>query len=323
MHRYLLNISYIGTNFRGIQKTINKAEVPRLDTNTVQGALELALRVFHPTNEIQTVLSSRTDAGVHALHSTIHVDLERNDGKPYDTTTLTGVLNRTLDKHSLPIRVLSTCRVADSFHCRYHAIGRTYLYRVAVARNPIEPAQEEASGRGYLKNKGYEAFLPVDEIDRCYFLQSTNFNIERLKETARMFVGVHDFRTFMSTSRQKTPSRDHPMFTVRKIDEINIRPGRSLALAQNNVLATQTYDYWDIELKARSFLYKQVRRIVGTLLAVANDRIDQRAVYQMLTIPSKHNWDHRVLVAPACGLYLCGVHYRDTAFELPDAEASQ
>ncbi|XP_060660904.1 tRNA pseudouridine synthase-like 1 [Drosophila nasuta] len=323
MHRYLLNISYIGTTFRGIQKTVNKAEQPRLDTNTVQGALELALRIFRPTNEIQTVLSSRTDAGVHALHSTIHVDLERSDGKPYDTTTLTGVLNRTLDKHNLPIRVLSTRRVADTFHCRYHAIGRTYLYRVAVAKYPTEVAEQETSKRSSLKNKGYEVFLPVDELDRCYFLQSDNFNVEQLRETARMFVGVHDFRTFMSTSRQKTPSRDHPMFTVRKIDEINIRPGRSLALAQNGVLATETYDYWDIEIKARSFLYKQVRRIVGTLLAVANGRIDRRVVYQMLTIPSKHNWDHRVLVAPACGLYLCGVHYRETAFELPDETKSQ
>jgi len=93
------------------------------------------------------------------------VDLERHDGKPYDTTTLTGVLNRTLDKQSLPIRVLSTQRVADTFHCRYHAIGRTYLYRLAVAKNVIE---EE--GRG-LRNKGFEVFLPVEEIDRCFFQQ--------------------------------------------------------------------------------------------------------------------------------------------------------
>ncbi|XP_030375143.1 tRNA pseudouridine synthase-like 1 isoform X2 [Scaptodrosophila lebanonensis] len=163
MYRYLLNISYIGTNFRGIQKTINKLEEPRLDTHTIQGCLELALRVFRPVNDIQTVLSSRTDAGVHALHSTVHVDLQRNDGSPYDTTILTGVLNRTLDKQRLPIRVLSAQRVADSFHCRYHAVGRTYLYRFAVAKNGV-------ADPGKLKNKSYEAFIPVEEIDRCYFM---------------------------------------------------------------------------------------------------------------------------------------------------------
>jgi len=127
-----------------------------------------------------------------------------------------------------------------------------------------------------------------------------------------MFIGVHDFRTFMSVSRQKGPSRDHPMFTVRKVDEINIRPGRSLALVPNASLASETYNYWDIEIKAKSFLYKQVRRIVGALIALGNGRIDERCLYQMLTIPSKNSWDHRVLLAPACGLYLCRVHYRDT-----------
>ncbi|XP_001352470.4 tRNA pseudouridine synthase-like 1 [Drosophila pseudoobscura] len=305
MHRYLLNISYIGTTFRGIQKTINKLEPQSLDTNSVQGCLELALRVFHPTNEIQTVLSSRTDAGVHALHSTVHVDLARRDGQPYDTTTLTGVLNRTLDKQRLPIRVLSSQVVPDTFHCRYHAIGRTYLYRFAVARRPL-------FDDGKLRNKGFEAFVPVEEIDRCYFLLAPTFDIERIRNAARMFIGVHDFRTFMSVSRQKSLSRDHPMFTLRKIDEINIRPGRTLALPSNATLAAETYDYWDIEIKAKSFLYKQVRRIVGSLLSLGSDRIDEKCIYQMLTIPSKHSWDSRVVPAPACGLYLCRVHYRDT-----------
>lgn len=45
--------------FRGIQKTINKLEESRLDTTTIQGCIELALGVFRPVNEIQTVLSSR------------------------------------------------------------------------------------------------------------------------------------------------------------------------------------------------------------------------------------------------------------------------
>ncbi|XP_050742224.1 tRNA pseudouridine synthase-like 1 isoform X2 [Drosophila biarmipes] len=289
----------------GIQKTVNKLEQSRLDTQSIQGCLELALRVFHPINEIQTVLSSRTDAGVHALHSTVHVDLERSNGQPYDNDTLVGVLNRTFDKQRLPIRVLSSQLVADSFHCRYHATGRTYLYRFAVAKDPPTADQN-------LRNKAYEAFIPVEEIDRCYFLQSASFDIERVQAASRMFIGVHDFRTFMSVSRQKGPSRDHPMFTVRKVDEIDIRPGRSLALAPNASLAAEIYNYWDIEIKAKSFLYKQVRRIVGALIALGNGRIDERCLYQMLTIPSKNSWDHRVLLAPACGLYLCRVHYRET-----------
>ncbi|KAM7354818.1 DC-STAMP domain-containing protein 2-like [Cochliomyia hominivorax] len=166
MNRYLLEISYIGTRFRGIQKTVNKLEESRLDTTTIQGCIELALGVFRPVNEIQTILSSRTDAGVHALHSTLHVDLQRYDGNPYSVASMTGVLNRTLDKQGLAIRVLNTRIVPNTFHCRYNALGRTYLYRIAVAKNGIPETDR-------LRNRNFEAFLPVEELDRVYFLQCT------------------------------------------------------------------------------------------------------------------------------------------------------
>lgn len=132
-----------------------------------------------------------------------------------------------------------------------------------------------------------------------------------MREVSRMFLGLHDFRTFMSVSRQKSPSRDHPMFTVRRIDEINIRPGKSSAIASNGPLSENLYNYWDIEIKAKSFLYKQVRRIVGSLLAVATNRIQEKCIYEMLTIPSKNNWDPHILLSPAFGLYLCRVHYNE------------
>lgn len=75
-----------------------------------------------------------------------------------------GVLNRTLDKQGLPIRVLNVQIVPSTFHCRYSALGRTYLYRIAVAKNGTTETDR-------LKNKNFEAFIPVEELDRCFFLQ--------------------------------------------------------------------------------------------------------------------------------------------------------
>lgn len=59
----------------------------------------------------------------------------------------------------------------------------------------------------------------------------------------------------------------------------------------------------------------QIRRIVGALCAVAEDRIDERDIYELLTIPSHKMWDdlvERKLVetAPPCGLYFIGLKYR-------------
>lgn len=37
----------------------------------------------------------------------------------------------------------------------------------------------------------------------------------------------------------------------------------------------------------------------------------------MLTIPSKNSWDHRILLSPPFGLYLCRVHYDENDLKLP------
>ncbi|XP_055911492.1 tRNA pseudouridine synthase-like 1 [Eupeodes corollae] len=308
MNRYLLNISYIGTRFRGIQKPVFKG-VPQIDTSTIQGSLELALKVFRPVNPIETHLSSRTDSGVHALQSSIHVDLERFDGQPYKEHVITGVLNRTLDKHDLPIRVISTRRVPDTFHCRYQAKGRTYLYRLAVAKY--------ASPNAHLKNKNYQNFIPVDEYKRCFFLQDHEFDIEKFKAAAELFKGRHDFRTFMSTMKQ---SKKGPMFSIRSISDIKVYPGRSLAVHLDADKAESLYNYWDLEISGRSFLYKQVRRIVGSLVSVACGRISLKDIYEMLTIPSKESWHPKSVVAPPFGLYLCKVHYNEVDFTFKQSE---
>ncbi|XP_055845022.1 tRNA pseudouridine synthase-like 1 [Episyrphus balteatus] len=303
MNRYLLNISYIGTRFSGIQKVVYKG-VPRIDTSTIQGCLELALKVFRPINPINTHLSSRTDSGVHALQSSIHVDLERHDGQPYKVDVMTGVLNRTLDKHDLPIRVNSTRLVPDTFHCRYQAKGRTYLYRLAVAK-------DEPIG-AILKNRNYQNFIPVDEYKRCYFIQDHNFDIEKFKEGANLFKGRHDFRTFMSTASSKQKIDKGPMFSIRSISDIKVYPGRSLAVHPDATRAESLYNYWDLEISGRSFLYKQVRRIVGCLVSLACHRIQLKDVYEMLTIPSKESWHPKCVMAPPFGLYLCKVHYDES-----------
>lgn len=124
-----------------------------------------------------------------------------------------------------------------------------------------------------------------------------------------MYLGRHDFRTFMRT--QKDKSRDHAMFAVRRIDEISITPAKSLAVGCNAKLADELYNYWDIEIRGKSFLHNQVRRIIGSLIAVALNQIDEKEIYEMITIPSKHTWNTRVNVAPPYALYLSKIHYNE------------
>lgn len=150
--------------YSGLQKVINKSNPAPLDNSTVQSALELALGTLHPKNPIEVVISSRTDSGVHALHSTVHVDLERSSGKPYDVHHITQRLNHSFTRNGLFIRILSTRHVPSTFHCRFSATERSYLYRVAIAKD--FQVQEDLQKSAHRLN-----FIPIEEINRCHFVQ--------------------------------------------------------------------------------------------------------------------------------------------------------
>lgn len=85
-------------------------------------------------------------------------------------------------------------------------------------------------------------------------------------------------------------------------------------------LAHQNYDYFDVRISGRSFLNRQVRRIVAVILGVAQHRLTIREVYEMLTIPSKHSWPSKIGVLPPQGLYLCQIDYdsQDKEFSVID-----
>lgn len=136
-----------------------------------------------------------------------------------------------------------------------------------------------------------------------------------MKAAAGMFIGAHDFRTFMNSPRSN--NRDHPMFSLRSIDSIHIQPSKTTAIDHHAKTAEQYYNYWEFHIRGKSFLHNQVRRIVGALITLAIDRINEKCLYEMLTIPSTQNWDSRVLVSPPYGLYLRKVYYNSNDFETP------
>lgn len=97
------------------------------------------------------------------MDSTVHVDLERHNGQPFADFKITNLLNKLFHKNELPIRVLKTTQVPDTFHCRYNAKSRSYLYRIAVAKTNPEVETD-------LK-KNFNAFIPIEELERCFFIQ--------------------------------------------------------------------------------------------------------------------------------------------------------
>lgn len=112
----------------------------------------------------------------------------------------------------------------------------------------------------------------------------------------KMFIFVHEMQL-------------RPSFSVREINfiKINRSQGRTIGAMdqENNV------QYFDIIFNAPSYVYRQIRRMVGTLIAVAENRITHRELYEMLTIPSKSSFSNKIFTVPSHGLYLADIEFRE------------
>lgn len=176
MPRYALKIEYNGKPFSGWQR--------QDDQLTVQGSIDDALRKLEP-NFVSIAAAGRTDTGVHGLGQVAHCDLE----KPWKPFRLSEALNFHLKP--LPISILQAVQVPDDWHARFHALERSYMFRLISRRAPL------AIGDGL-------AWRINHELDA-----------NAMREAATHLIGKHDFTTFRSTFCQaKSP--------VKTLDEILI-----------------------------------------------------------------------------------------------------
>lgn len=175
MKRYKIIIEYKGTNYAGWQ--IQKNGV------TVQGVMQDALiKLFG--REIELTSSGRTDAGVHALNQVAHFDADTlipADKIPFALNTL------------LPMDIsVKSCEITDnSFHARYGAKSKTYVYKMY-----------------------YSPFRSPLLSDTCHWIVKRP-DIEIMKKGAELLIGEHDFKFFRAAG-------SNVKNTIRRIYSIEI-----------------------------------------------------------------------------------------------------
>lgn len=100
---------------------------------------------------------------------------------------------------------------------------------------------------------------------------------------------------------------------MREINFIKIKrsQGRTIEPCDHD----HNVQYFDIIFNAPSYVYRQIRRMVGSLIAVAENRITHRDLYEMLTIPSKSSFPNKIFTVPSHGLYLADIEFRETSFD--------
>jgi len=188
MYNYKLTIQYDGARYRGWQKLGDT-------DNTIQAKLENVLSQMLG-KETEIIGCSRTDAGVHALAQVANFRTDKYIREEY----IKEYFNRYLPTD---ISVTDVTLASESFHARYKAKDKTYLYRIW--------------------NKNYSnPFL------RKYSMHvREKLDISLMREAAEQFIGSHDFTAFSNAkSKKKSMVREIYSINIEETDgliEIRIR----------------------------------------------------------------------------------------------------
>lgn len=166
--RFRLLLEFDGSNYSGWQRQ-GEAKV-----RTMQGALLKAAAELFATTALDIQGSGRTDAGVHALEYTAHLEVITT----IPPATIKARLNELLPANLV---VLAVEEVHPRFHARHHCLGRSYLYRVA--------RRKTAFARHYSWSVPEELDLPA------------------MQAAAQAFTGMHDFLAFAEKSETKKSTK--------------------------------------------------------------------------------------------------------------------
>jgi tRNA pseudouridine38-40 synthase len=218
---------------------------------TVMGVLMDAIKSGLKIEKFELYGSGRTDAGVHALGQVAHLEIKTE----LKTDRIKILLN---DALPATINILSVEKANDRFHARYDAKARSYIYHISTRRT--------AFGKKY-------AYWIKDKL-----------NIEAMQSAAKVFEGLHDFRSFGSPEDEKSP-------TKVKILHVSVEKNDSSIL---------------VHIVGSHFLWKMVRRITGVLIECGRGNMLTENIRQLLNtrsdVPAKYT-------VPPSGLFLEKVYY--------------
>jgi tRNA pseudouridine38-40 synthase len=215
-------LEYDGTRYSGWQDQKN--------ARTIMGELKKAAReIFGEDVEMQG--AGRTDAGVHAEGQVASVSLER----PITARKLRAAINGNVGKD---LRALQVDEVDDSFHARYSALGKTYLYRL-INEPVISP---------FWVRYAHHDTRPMD--------------LDRMRSAAELFLGEHEWTAF-SAAQSDVEDRRRTITALEISERVDDRSvGRMV----------------EIQISADGFLRYMVRTIAGTLMAVGRGELNSEDV---------------------------------------------
>ena len=183
------------------------------------------------------------------------------------------------------------CDLRKSYPLKRLREGMNHYLRDSGCRiRLVEPAKRDFHARFCAKMKEYVYLVSLEER---IFEQGLSWRImppidlALISEQAVKLLGQHDFTSF----RDHLCQAQHP---IRTIEDIKISQEEHRIIFQ---------------FRGKSFLHKQIRIMVGTLIDIAKGRLDD--ISQILEMRDRSMAGQ---TAPGCGLFLKSVESSDVVF---------
>lgn len=212
-----LDMAFDGTDFHGWQL--------QPDAPTIQGELEKHITTIN-NRRVTVHGAGRTDAGVHATGMVAHFHTRKH---------LSGSAWKKALNSMLPssIRILAAAEVDSTFHARFSAKSKTYVYSLFNG----------------------EILLPKRRLYTVHIRKQLDF--KAMDNCLPMLIGTHDFSAFESAGSRDPQAR-----------ELN----GSTRTIFSAFFSHLDHNVHTLTITGDGFLRHMVRNIVGTLLEVGLQR---------------------------------------------------
>lgn len=219
--------------------------------NTVQKKIEDALSII-AKESIEIKGAGRTDRGVHAIDQKATFNLNININQDHLKLALNSLIS--------PYIYITNIKVVNNdFHPRFQVIKKEYIYKINIGEfNPLY--------YDYIYEPNYK------------------LDINKMKECAKLFIGIHNFKNFTSGERNNYECIIYNIEFTEK----------------NNIL--------EIKFTGKSFYRYMVRNLVGAMLDVSNNKVSLDEIKEALEHPEIKR---QFKTAIPNGLYLNKIIYEE------------
>lgn len=219
--------------------------------NTVQKKIEDALSII-AKESIEIKGAGRTDRGVHAIDQKATFNLNININQDHLKLALNSLIS--------PYIYITNIKVVNNdFHPRFQVVKKEYIYKINIGEfNPLY--------YDYIYEPNYK------------------LDINKMKECAKLFIGIHNFKNFTSGERNNYECIIYNIEFTEK----------------NNIL--------EIKFTGKSFYRYMVRNLVGAMLDVSNNKVSLDEIKEALEHPEIKR---QFKTAIPNGLYLNKIIYEE------------